>query len=284
METGSSYKMKLGMFVVIGLSLLVLVIFFIGKGKNMFGSTFEIKSHFKNVGGLKEGNNVRFSGITVGTVKSIDFVSDTIVVVHAVIQEDVQQYIKSDAKASIGSEGLMGDKVLTIFPGTNSTKMVADQATIASVPAVEMEELMSGVKKSVENAEKITAELALFTQKMNSSNGALSKLMTDSTFSRNIQSITSNIEKFTRNMNNDNNVLSKLVKDEKLGKSVDSTITGLNNTIEAAQNNFLLRGYINKKKKADAKKKKAAVKAAAAKANEESKAATIPKPAEEKKE
>ena len=61
-------------------------------------------------------------------------------------------------------------------------------------------------------------------------------------------------------MNNKNNVLSKLVSDEKLGKSIDSTITGLNETVEAAQQNFLLKGYFNKKKKAKAKKKKAEAK------------------------
>jgi len=74
-----------------------------------------------------------------------------------------------------------------------------------------------------------------------------------------------NVDRFTQKMNNKNNVLSKLVDDEKLGNKIDSTITGIGETVEAAQHNILLRGYINKKKKAETKKKQKAAKEAAAK-------------------
>ena len=208
---------------------------------------------------------MRFSGIDIGTVKNIEFVSDSAVIVTLVIKEEVQKYIKTDAIASIGSDGLMGDKVLTIAPGTNSNKIVADNATIQSTKAVEMEDLMKGLKKSVDNAGAITTELAVFTANMNNKDGFLSKLLTDKNFANSLTNTLENLEKssnefatFTKKMNNKNGVLSKLVNDEKLGKSVDSTITNLNETVKAAQNNFLLKGYFNKKKKAAAKKKKAA--------------------------
>lgn len=265
MNTNKNYVWKLGMFVLVGLTFFIITIYFIGKNKNLFGSTFELNTQFKNVGGLKAGNNVRFSGIDIGTVKNIEFVSDSAVIVTLVIKEEVQKYIKTDAIASIGSDGLMGDKVLTIAPGTNSNKIVADNATIQSTKAVEMEDLMKGLKKSVDNAGAITTELAVFTANMNNKDGFLSKLLTDKNFANSLTNTLENLEKsssefatFTKKMNNKNGVLSKLVNDEKLGKSVDSTITNLNETVKAAQNNFLLKGYFNKKKKAAAKKKKAA--------------------------
>ena len=265
MNTNKNYVWKLGMFVLIGLTFFIITIYFIGKNKNLFGSTFELNTQFKNVGGLKAGNNVRFSGIDIGTVKNIEFVSDSAVIVTLVIKEEVQKYIKTDAISSIGSDGLMGDKVLTIAPGTNSNKIVADNATIQSTKAVEMEDLMKGLKKSVDNAGAITTELAVFTANMNNKDGFLSKLLTDKNFANSLTNTLENLEKssnefatFTKKMNNKNGVLSKLVNDEKLGKSVDSTITNLNETVKAAQNNFLLKGYFNKKKKAAAKKKKAA--------------------------
>jgi phospholipid/cholesterol/gamma-HCH transport system substrate-binding protein len=118
MTQNSNYKYKLGMFVVIGLAVFIVTIYFIGKCKYMFGSTVLLNAKFKNVSGLKEGNNVRFSGIDVGTVKSIEFVSDSAVVVNFIVQKEVQKFIKVDANASIGSDGLMGDKVLTISPGS----------------------------------------------------------------------------------------------------------------------------------------------------------------------
>ncbi len=283
MENGSGYKLKLGGFVVFGILLFVVAMYVIGKSQNLFGSTFELKSHFKNVSGLKEGNNVRFSGINIGTVQGIEFVSDSDVVVYMTIKEDVRKYIKTDAKAGIGSDGLMGDKILTIFPGANSNKVVTDNMTIASKPAAGMDEMMDGFKQSVDNAAVITNQLAIFTKSMNNPDGAISKLMNDPAFSKNVQSIMNNVDNFTKKMNNKNNVLSKLVDDEKLGNKIDSTITGIGNTVEAAQNNFLLKGYINKKKKAETKKKKAAAKAAEAKKAEDIKKEEEPKKTEEPK-
>ena len=267
MKKTQNYTWKLGMFVILGLTLFVVTIYFIGKSKNLFGSTFLLKSQFKNVSGLKIGNNVRFSGINIGTVKEIQFVSDSSVVVSIIVKTEVQKFIKKDALASIGSDGLMGDKVLTISPGISSNEIVKDNATIASTKSVEIEDLMKGLQKSVNNAGIITNELAIFTNKMNNNNGALSRLMTDEKFANSLTKTLSNLENssnnfstFTNKMNNKNGVLSKLVTDEKLGKTVDSAVINLNETFKAAQNNFLLKGYFNKKKKAEAKKKKAAEK------------------------
>ncbi len=275
MSQNSNYKYKLGMFVVFGLAIFIVTVYFIGKTKNLFGSTVALNAKFKNVSGLKEGNNVRFSGIDVGTIKSIEFVSDSAVVVNFVVKQEVQKFIKTDANVSIGSDGLMGDKVLTISPGIASNKMVTDNATIKSTVAVEMEDLMKGLKTSVDNAGVITGELAVFSGKMNSNNGLLAKLMTDEKFSNSLTNTLTNLENssgnfstFTKKMNNKNSALSKLTSDEKLGKTVDSAVTNLNETVKAAQNNFLLKGYFKKKKKAAAKK---------AKAVKDSLADTIPK-------
>src|SRR5690348_5384377 len=122
-EPGSRWK--LGMFVIIGLVVFAAAIFFVGRQTNLFGSTFHLTAQFKSAGGLKEGNNIRFSGLNVGTVNTITL-QDSFVVVDMVIKKKVQEFIKSDATAIIGSDGLMGDKVLTINPGTISKSHVKD--------------------------------------------------------------------------------------------------------------------------------------------------------------
>src|SRR5688572_2992893 len=105
MKKESGHTWKLGTFVVIGLILFVVTIYFVGKQKNLFGSTFRLKSEFKTVSGLEVGNNVRFSGINVGTVDEIELLTDTSVMVELLIKKEIQQFIKTDAKASIGSDG-----------------------------------------------------------------------------------------------------------------------------------------------------------------------------------
>ncbi|MEO6733805.1 MAG: MlaD family protein [Ferruginibacter sp.] len=268
MHKESGFTWKLGMFVIIGLVLFVGTIYFVGKQKNLFGSTFKLRSQFKTVSGLEVGNNVRFSGINIGTVSGIELLSDTSIMVDLVIKDEIQKFIKTDATASIGSDGLMGDKVLTIAPGTMAKNIVKDNDIIGSKKAVEMEDVMTSVKASVDNAGIITAQLAEFSYKMNNGNGALSKLISDEQFSSSLKSTLTNLQtssnefaKFTTKMNDGKGALSKLVSDEKFGKTLDSTMSnlqagtkGLSENMEAAKHNFLLKGFFKKKKKAEEKK------------------------------
>ena len=105
------------MFVTMGMAVFIAGIYFIGEGQQLFRSTFRISGVFKDVAGLQPGNNVRFSGINVGVVDNISIISDSSVRVEILIDDDTRKFIKKDAVASIGSEGLMGNKILIITPG-----------------------------------------------------------------------------------------------------------------------------------------------------------------------
>ena len=269
MTKDNGFTWKLGMFVTIGMLAFILTIYFVGKQKNMFGSTFLLKSHFKNVSGLKIGNNVRFSGINVGTVDAIELITDSSVVVDLLIENDVKSFIKTDAKASISSDGLMGDKVLIISSGTSVKESVKNNDILASKSAIEIEDLMKSMKKSLDNIALISEDLAQFSHKVNNSKGALSKMIIDQEFSNTLESTLINLQtssdefaKFTTKMNNGKGALSKMINDEKFSRSLDSTMSnlqsgtkGLSENMEAAKSSFLLKGYFNKKEKADDLKK-----------------------------
>lgn len=257
MNKESGFTWKLGMFVIIGLVLFTGTIYFVGKQKNLFGSTFILSAQFKTVSGLKEGNNVRFSGINVGTVDRIILITDTSVLVDLIMKKDVQQFIKTDAIASIGSDGLMGDKVLTITPGTGNCVPVKDKAVITSKSAVEMSDLMGSLKTSVDNAGIITGQLAQFSYKMNNGNGALNRLINDEGFGNNLKGTLTNLQtstdefaKFTTNLNN-GSLSSKL---DSTMSNLQSGTKGLSDNMAAVKHSFLLRGYFKKQKKAEAKK------------------------------
>ena len=71
MEKTTSEKLRLGVFMIVGSLLFVGAIYLVGDRQNLFGKTFTISANFNNVNGLQPGNNVRYSGINVGTVKTI---------------------------------------------------------------------------------------------------------------------------------------------------------------------------------------------------------------------
>lgn len=264
MKKDAGFRWKLGMFVTAGILFFAVTIYFVGKQKNLFGSTIHLKSHFKTVSGLKSGNNVRFSGINIGTIDNIEMISDTSVMVEMVIQKSAQPFIKTNAKVSISSDGLMGEKVLVISPGHYTLKSVKDNDILISKKAIEIEDLMLSMKKSIDNVGVISDNLAQFSYKVNNGNGALSKMISDEEFSNNLkitllnlQNSSDELAKFALNMNNGKGALSKLMIDEKFGRTLDSTMMnlktgskGLNETIEAAKSSILLKGYFNKKEKA----------------------------------
>ena len=227
-------KGKLGMFVVVGILLFIVTIYVIGINRNLFGSNFVLNSQFKNVSGLKVGSNVRLSGITIGSVSKIEFITDSLVLVKLLIKDKLQQFIKVDAVASIGSDGLVGDKVLIIEPGSNSKSIVTDNGMIASNNTIEIEDVMKSVKKSAENAEIITHQLARFSLSMNDSNGLLSKLMIDKKFAnsidktfKNIEISTAEIVKFSPKLNDPNGIINRLLVDKNFAINMDNTLSNL---------------------------------------------------------
>lgn len=254
-ESGSSWK--LGIFVTLGLLLFVATIYLVGKQQNLFGNVFHLKAQFKTVSGLKVGNNVRFSGINIGTIHEVELITDTSVMVNLVIKKKYQEFIKKDAKAGIGSDGLMGDKVLTITPGISDRNTVIDGDIILTKNGIEMEDVMLSAKTSVDNAGVITAQLASFTTKLNSGNGALSKMINDEEFANSLKGTLKNLQLAT----NEFAMFAAKINEGGLSEALDTTMMniqgatkGLNENMEAAKSNFLLKGFFNKKKKAEAKK------------------------------
>lgn len=234
MNKESLNKGKLGMFVVVGILLFIVTIYVIGINRNLFGSNFILNSQFKNVSGLKVGSNVRLSGINIGTVSKIEFITDSLVLVRLLIKDEVQQYIKIDALASIGSDGLVGDKVLIIEPGSYSKSVVKDDGIIASNSTIEIDDVLKSVKKSAENAEIITNQLADFSFKMNDKNGFLSKFMTDKQMAIRIENTIENLEigtkeiaKFSPKINDPNGLINKLFVDKNFSIKVDNLATNL---------------------------------------------------------
>ncbi len=230
-EKSQKFKARLGLFVAGGIALFVLTIFIIGKQKNLFNPIFKLTATFYNVSGLQVGNNIRFSGINVGTIDNITIINDSTVKVEMAIKKEIQQFIKSDCEVTIGSEGLIGDRLLTITQGGSETAMAKDGQKLTSIEPVETDAIMASLQVTAGNAEIITGQLAEIMSKINSGKGTLGRLIQDSAIAENLNQTMSNLNKSSK---------------------------GLNENMEAAKHNFLLKGYFNKKEKEAERKKKEA--------------------------
>ncbi|MCX8010845.1 MAG: MlaD family protein, partial [Ignavibacteria bacterium] len=149
---------RLGVFIFLGSILLVIGIFLIGNKDLIFKSTFEIKTYFKSVEGLREGSPVRLTGIDVGSVKSIKFSADTAgkILVVMRINSDAKEYIRKDSKASIETEGLVGNKVLLISGGTINYPAVEEGDVIESKDPIGFAEIIAETQGMLSYVKDIT--------------------------------------------------------------------------------------------------------------------------------
>ena len=198
----SQFKVRLGLFVVGGLALFVLAIFIIGKQKNLFNPVFKLTTTFYNVSGLQVGNNIRFSGINVGTVDKISIVNDSTVKVDMMVRQEVKQFIKSDCVVAIGSEGLIGDRLLIITQGSAEAGLARVGQELLSVEPVETDAIIASLKVTAGHVEIITKELAMVMLKVNTGHGTLGRLIHDSIIAQNINNTVANFQSSSKQLDN----------------------------------------------------------------------------------
>ncbi|MEI8280269.1 MAG: MlaD family protein [Bacteroidota bacterium] len=166
-ETGNN--IRLGLFVSVGAVFLIIGLYMIGKNKSMFSSNFIVKARFHNVNGLLEGNNVRFSGIQAGTVKDIHIINDSSIEVELLIDNKIRSYIHRNAIADLGTEGLMGNKVVNIIPGPGNAPEIKEGDLLESSKNVSPIEMMQTLAKTNNNAADISEEIRQVVHKLNNS-------------------------------------------------------------------------------------------------------------------
>ncbi|MBL7924027.1 MAG: MCE family protein [Bacteroidia bacterium] len=195
MEKTSS-KIKLGAFVMTGTILLIVALYLIGTKQNLFNKTFSVYVRFNNVNGLIAGNNVRFAGITIGTIKKVSIENDSTVLVQMVIREDGIRYIRKKSVAEIGSDGLMGNKLVNLSTPDSDSPFVQANDTILSLSAVATDEMMRTLNTTNDNVLEITSDLKKITKRIYNSS-PMWDLMSDSIAAENIRRTLRNIESAT---------------------------------------------------------------------------------------
>jgi len=230
MKTTASQKIKLGIFALTGILVLVAAIYLIGQQKSLFSSTFNVSGKFRNVNGLVVGNNVRFAGINIGVVDDIEIVNDSTVKVGLTLNTSVRKFIKRDSKMSIGSDGLMGDKLIVIAPGgLTSTEEVRNGDELNTVNPMEVDKIMNKLTKIADNAGSLIQNLSDIAAKVNSGKGSIGRLLNNDRMANDLDATVKSAQTTIQN--------------------VHKTSATLNEDLTAAQHNFLLKGFFKSKKK-----------------------------------
>jgi phospholipid/cholesterol/gamma-HCH transport system substrate-binding protein len=241
MEKTTTEKIRLGLFVITGLTFFVLAIYFIGNKQQMFGKTNQLTAVFDNVGGLQLGNNVRFSGINVGTVRGIEIINDTTINVEMQIDKKIFPFIKKDAIATIGSDGLVGSVIINIIPGKGNTAQVIPGDVIKSNKRVRTDDMLNTLNTTNQNAAQLTADLLKITNDINQGKGTIGVLIRDTIMAKDLKEtihylkITTkktseaidNLNNQIASLDNKNNVIG-VIKDTVVANKIKKVVDNLN--------------------------------------------------------
>lgn len=247
MRNRDPQNLKLGIFILVGITIFVFAVYFIGNRQNLFGNNTRVYSVFKNVNGLQTGNNVRFAGVTVGTVKGIDIVNDTSIVVSMMIGEKTMHLIKKNTQATVSSDGLVGSMVVNLIPGDSiGYPPIKPGDTIESISKIATADMLTTLNTTNENAALLTADLLKITNAINKGEGTLGALIKDEEMSSNIKKSIESLKSLTaqasHSINKFNGILSSVNLDESVAgvllndtiaaKDVSQMITDLNKSVE----------------------------------------------------
>jgi len=243
--SNTEFKMKnktviLGFFVTLGLTVLIVSVYIIGSKKDLFNPTTELRALFKDVNGLQVGNNVLYRGIEIGTVKKIEIRNDSTITVELDIRNSVLHFLKRNAIVSVGTDGLMGNKILVIKPSPDPGRDVAEGDTLQSQDPLETDQLFRTLSVTNDNMKTITTNLAAITGKFNQKN-SLWTLLSDSTLAGNFASsvvnvkvissnsalITGNLKNLTEGIQSGKGLMGALISDTTLSSRMKQVVVKL---------------------------------------------------------
>jgi phospholipid/cholesterol/gamma-HCH transport system substrate-binding protein len=245
-----STEAKVGLFVLVALIILGYMSFRVGEYGFGLREGYVIRATFDNVTGLDKDASVLVAGVEVGRVEGITLKSGRAVVAMRIIP-DVE--LEKDARVSIKSYGILGDKFIEIEPGTRGLppleeggeitrveqrtdidKILRDLGTIAQdVMAVtaSLKKVVGG-EEGVENLRAIvrnTRELSDNLNMVARQNNEKFSVMVDSLKSaaHQMDRTFSALSDITERINTGEGTVGKMVNDQKVFDNLEQTVASL---------------------------------------------------------
>lgn len=246
MRNDNKKSVTVGIFVLIGIIILVTGILTLGAQQKAFVKSIRVSAVFDDIGGLQTGNNVWFSGVKIGTVKKINFYGESQVEIEMNIEASAVDYIKKNSKATISSDGLIGNKIIVIYGGTGQGPSVEEGDQLTAVMPLDTDRMMETLQVNNNNLVSITEDLKVLTEKIANGEGIVGAVLTDSMLVKDFKLMMSNLQRtaanstqmtselatFSKGLNQKGGLIDELVNDTIIFESLKTTIQGLEATGE----------------------------------------------------
>lgn len=217
MKKTTAKHIQLGIFISAGLLCLIITFYMIGKNKNIFGGNYRLKARFYNIQGLKNGNNVRYAGMDVGTVDAINMLNDTTIEVELLIKNEMKKVIRKNAVAFIVTDGLVGDKVVNISAGSGDASLAGSEEIINTRKTFETDDMLRKLEKTNNNLTIISDSVLSFMRGIQDPKG-VGGIISDKQIASSIKTTISSLRQMSNNLNTGSENLNALIFELKEGK------------------------------------------------------------------
>ena len=178
-------SVRLGLFTVLGVGFLLALLYLMSRHQNLFGRSLVVQADFRNVSGLLTGNNVRLGGISVGNVKGIDLLNDSTVRVSMSLSRDAQSFVRQNAVATIGTDGLVGNTIINLTAQAAPAPPVRAGDVLRTTAPPSIDVMLGTLDVSNKNLAAITHSLRQMATRLDTS--ALWQLLNDQQLPANVR-------------------------------------------------------------------------------------------------
>ncbi|MCY7352864.1 MAG: MlaD family protein [Cytophagaceae bacterium] len=238
----------IGIFVLLGVIIFVTGILVLGGQESKFVKHIRLTTVFNNVSGLQVGNNIWFSGVKIGTVRAINFVGASQVEVTMNIEKEAQKYIRRNSMASLGSDGLIGNRLVVISGGSPPEVNVETGDRLQSSTALSSEEIMETLQENNKNLLKVTSDVKGIVAKIVKGEGVAGAVLTDPVLANKFKNVVTDLQTassraakvsnsladFSAKLNNKGSLANELVTDTSVFRSLKTSMARLNQASASA--------------------------------------------------
>jgi phospholipid/cholesterol/gamma-HCH transport system substrate-binding protein len=232
---------QVGIFFVVGLLILLAVFEFVGEIP-FLKKEYSLKTYFKSIGELKEGNPVKLQGVEVGKVSKIK-IADGRIEVQMEIKKGTP--IKQDSIATIKLTSLLGTSYINLTFGSPDSPIAPPGSVLAGREPADISEILAKVESTISSVKSTVSSISsVFTENKEKLNnilegldsvlggvargeGTLGKLLKDDSLYNEAIDTIANLNEISRDIKQGKGTLGKLVKDESLYNETKETMANL---------------------------------------------------------
>jgi phospholipid/cholesterol/gamma-HCH transport system substrate-binding protein len=162
------YEVQAGIFLLVTLGMFVLSIYFLGRDRQLFETQVEYLAEFPDIKGLNEGAPVRLGGIAIGRVAGIAFAgegTESRIQVRVLVNDGYVPRLRADAEASIDTQGLLGDRFISINGGVSPNPLLPG-AVLKAKAASDIGQALARAGSLVDSAADVAERLSNLASKL----------------------------------------------------------------------------------------------------------------------